>query len=151
MKRANTVKLFLTLHTIFFVVLAFLSYMAYDSYNSPLAHTDVPERFAMYSRMLTAATIFSFVILLILSNITFLRSGSGIYFLMTLLLFTVFTLLDYSYITENFSVFKRQNGLWEGGFSVAGIYGVIYCGGALLLTSANYLILKGYAGKHRLT
>ncbi|MBL7960327.1 hypothetical protein JNL27_08805 [bacterium] len=92
--------------------------------------------------ILTYAVPACFIVLMLFSNVVFIKSGQGRYFIFSYLFFAAFTILDYVLAGETYFDFTKRTGLWSGGFSIMGLAGLFLCFVAFILTLANYLILS---------
>lgn len=55
----------------------------------------------------------------------------------TFLYFGIFIVVRYVVLEQSFFQFKKANGLWEGGFSLAPVAAVIFCAAAAALIYSN--------------
>lgn len=85
-------------------------------------------------------TIFS-VLLLLISNIYFWRTGRGIFFFWSLLYF-IAGICFMSYLERARFHYMHQNGILSHRFTSGIMIPLILVTGAILITSINYLIIK---------
>lgn len=58
----------------------------------------------------------------------------------TFVYFAVFVVIRYVVLEQAFSQYKKSNGLWEGGFSLAPVAAVIFCAVAAVVVYANQFL-----------
>ena len=118
-----------------------LGYMSLAVLNrSDLRVADKINDFERYDNFLESAVQISFIALLILANWAYFRHLrlAKWAFLIALGFFSSFVLFDYIFIAEIIFHFKKENGFWKGGFSIAGLAGLLLCLVAALFVIANF-------------
>ena len=137
-------KIFFVSAIILTVILSYLSYHTVDALKSADSLDITLYDYHTYDSFLVLANPVSFVLLLILSNIGYLKHQRGSFFLITFCIFAVFATIDYAYISDEFFRFRKRSGLWKGEFSLSFLMGLFLCVIAGALTLINYLILATY-------
>ena len=141
MKSTFVKKTFWILFIIFFVTLAVLSFLTFNVIDVNEDVTQVVVRYDCYDAILTTLTPIFFLILLILSNIAFIKNDISYYFWMTLFLYVVFTLVDYVYISGVYLHYQKICGISTGEITIEGIRGLILCMIAVFICVINYFAL----------
>ena len=103
--------------------------------------TQVVVNYDFYDAILTSLTPIFFLILLIISNIAFMKNDISYYFWMTLFLYVVFTLVNYVYISGVYFHYKKICGVSTGEISIEGIRGLILCMITVFICVINYFTL----------
>jgi hypothetical protein len=129
---------FLTVSILSCFQLVYMSFSILD--RSDLLLADRVSDFMRYDNILISVIQISFIGLLVLANWGYFRQLrlTKWAFIIALSFFNFFVLLDYIFIAETFFHFKKQNGLWKGEFSIAGLAGLFMCFVATLFVVANY-------------
>ena len=141
MKSTFVKKTFWILFIIFFVTLAVLSFLTFNVIDVNEDVTQVVVRYDCYDAILTTLTPIFFLILLILSNIAFMKNDISYYFWMTLFLYVAFTLVNYVYISGVYFHYKKICGVSTGEISIEGIRGLILCMITVFICVINYFTL----------
>ena len=134
-------KTFWILFIIFFITLAVLSIMTFNVIDVSEDITQVVVNYDFYDAILTSLTPIFFLILLILSNIAFMKNDISYYFWMTLFLYVAFTLVNYVYISGVYFHYKKICGVSTGEISIEGIRGLILCMITVFICVINYFTL----------
>lgn len=138
----KTEKIYLGTAAVFVLVLSGWVYRALDVLKNYSSIESAQIAYHETSTALTYGTPAAFLILLILSNVIYFRSGQSRYFVYSYLVFAVFTVADYVFAGETYFHFIRNTGLWKGSFSVLGMAGLFLCFAAFILTVADYLVCQ---------
>ncbi len=77
------------------------------------------------------------------------KIGAGLYLFIATLFFVSFTLIDDLYFDDWFFTFRKAHGLWNGGFSVGGIMGIVYSLVVIAIGSFSYIGLRGMMKRRR--
>jgi hypothetical protein len=141
MKSTIVKKTFWILYILFFLILAVLSYKTFSVISLEEDVSIVIDRYTFYDAILTPAAPVFFLILLIISNLAFIRNNINYCIWMTLALYIVFTLINYVYISSLFFHYKKICGVWAGEISVASLQGFILCVIAIFICVINYVII----------
>ena len=141
MKSTIVKKTFWILFIIFLVTLAVLSIMTFNVIDVSEDVTQVVVNYDFYDAILTSLTPIFFLILLVLSNIAFMKDDISYYFWMTLFLYVVFTLVNYVYISGVYFHYKKICGVSTGEISIACVRGLILCMIAIFICVINYFTL----------
>ena len=141
MKTISVKKTFWILFILFFITLAVLSIMTFNIIDVSEDITQVVVNYDFYDAILTSLTPIFFLILLILSNIVFMKNDISYYFWMTLFLYVVFTLVNYVYISGVYFHYKKICGVSTGEISIEGIRGLILSMIAVFICVINYFTL----------
>jgi hypothetical protein len=134
-------RIFLMAMMVLLVLLSVLSFHILRTLNSDDSPDTILYEYHTYDSILVMANPIGFVILLVLSNVSYVRQSRGFFFLVTFLIFAIFTMMDYAYISDTFFHFRKRNGMWKGEFSIAFLMGVILCVIAGAVALVNYLVL----------
>ena len=84
--------------------------------------------------------------MLLISNAVYWCNKNAAYFLLTIIFAAIFT-ASYFEFEEQIFIFKKANGLWEGGFSMTYIFGIVQILMFILFVSINYWVIKKYRNK----
>ena len=141
MKLIAMKRVFWILFIIFFITLVVLSIMTFNVIDVSEDITQVVVNYDFYDAILTSLTPIFFLILLILSNIAFMKNDISYYFWMTLFLYVVFTLVNYVYISRVYLHYKEICGVSTGEISIEGIRGLILSMIAVFICVINYFTL----------
>ena len=141
MKLIAMKRVFWILFIIFFITLVVLSIMTFNVIDVSEDITQVVVNYDFYDAILTSLTPLFFLILLILSNIAFMKNDISYYFWMTLFLYVVFTLVNYVYISSVYLHYKEICGVSTGEISIEGIRGLILSMIAVFICVINYFTL----------
>ena len=141
MKTISVKKTFWILFILFFIALAVLSIMIFNVIDVSEDITQVVVNYDFYDTLLTSLTPIFFLILLVLSNVAFMKDDISYYFWMTLFLYVVFTLVNYVYISGVYFHYKKICGVSTGEISIEGIRGLILCMIAIFICVINYFTL----------
>ena len=141
MKTISVKKTFWILFILFFIALAVLSIMIFNVIDVSEDITQVVVNYDFYDTLLTSLTPIFFLILLVLSNVAFMKDDISYYFWMTLFLYVVFTLVNYVYISGVYFHYKKLCGVSTGEISIEGIRGLILCMIAIFICVINYFTL----------
>ena len=127
--------------TLFLITLAIFSYLSLSVISLDEDVRLVSERFKFYNTILTFATPLFFLILLFISNIAFYKNDISYYFWTSLLLYIIFTLINYIYICGEFFSYQKMCGFGAGEFSSDCLQGLVLCVFAIFLCVINYFSL----------
>ena len=83
---------------------------------------------------------FSSIVLLVFANILLWKTRRGWAMWTTLGYFTVFTLINYFWVDQNYFAFKKTHGLWQGEFSLSAITGVVLVIAAAVIVFVNHFL-----------
>lgn len=122
-----------------------LSWLAVTSLSTLLSGQAIDQIIEQHLRNNSALTLLvpaHFLLLVLLANLDFFRTGSALLFFLSALWFSVFTLFDYWVIGDAFFHFKKTHGLWKGEFSLGWIYGIFWCMTTTVLTALNYAAVR---------
>jgi len=134
---------FIVITAILFVAMVFFAYISDAGLTKDILPVKGAENFNRNTHYLNMINIIGFFIMLIYSNIYYWKKRQGgLLFIVTFILSTLFTNLYYTYLSEVFFHYKKVNGLWEGGFSLAPFFGFIITACILALVATNYVVLK---------
>ncbi len=123
------------------VVLVYLRYRYFQAQKSTafaaekvILLNDASDNFSNYGFIIC-------ILSLVLVNITSLKTKQ-LFWLLLPFLFTVFVAYAMSYQAENIFIFTKDNGMWEGGFSLSSLLSIIIIAVATILLTINYFVLK---------
>lgn len=146
MKFVLVEKVFLLLFTVIILFTAYRiihTHTVLEDTNSP---TTVVHIFDLNNDLLyNIVTIFS-IILLLLSNIFFWRTGRGIFFLWSVLYF-MGGIIALAILENARFYYIKQNGIGHGEFSSGFIVSVYLISIVIFLAMVNYLIIKRFRNK----
>lgn len=134
-------KTFWILYIVFFVALTVLSFLTFNAIDVSEDVMQVVLNYDFYDSILTLLIPICFLILLVLSNVAFMKNDISYFFLMTLFLYIVFMLVNYVYISGVYLHYKKICGISTGEISFAGIRGLLLCMIAIFICVINYFIL----------
>lgn len=120
-------------------VLSFFSLDSIKRFEEPLI---AQQQFLLYNGWLSKATPVAFIVLLVMALFVYRKTGFARFILLSNIIFIMFTLLDYLLFKENYFHFRQENNLWQGEFSVAGLFGIGFCLLAIALSLAGYLLVR---------
>jgi len=138
----NFPKLYLILASVSIVSLTTLSILSLWVLKSDLGLEIIVRRYQTYTDWLRSYNTALYILLLIISNIIYYRNSKKIFYYFTTIIFSLFCLFYWIYISEVYFHFKQVKGLWLGEFSLAGFVGI---GAALLAVAVsfvNFFIMK---------
>ena len=84
--------------------------------------------------------------MLVISNIIYWCNKNAAYFLLTIIVAAIFTAAYFEF-EEQIFIFKKANGLWEGGFSMTYMFGIVQILVFTLFVLINYWVIKQYRNK----
>ncbi|MFC2093928.1 hypothetical protein ACFLSV_08520, partial [Bacteroidota bacterium] len=117
------------------------SFLAFYAIDVSVDVTQVVVSYDYYDVFLTSLTPIFFLILLVLSNIAFMKNDISYFFWMTLFLYVVFTLVNSVYLSGVYFHYKKICGISAGDISSEGIQGLIVCMMAIFICVINYFTL----------
>ena len=120
-------KIFLLILAISIIAMSALTFFSYTWLQSVDKPANVAANFEFYSGFALTFLWISSLVMLILANALLWTNRSIWSLWTTFLYFAVFVLLNIFWLSELFFAYKKANGLWEGGFSLTGIFGAILC------------------------
>lgn len=136
-------------HSIFWGIaitgILILSIFTYLSKNAILSEDDAAENvknFYSYYHNLTKGNFIIFALLLFISNIMYVRQKYWDTFIWTGIIFFVFTLIDWWWLSEMVFHYKKTNKLWDGGSNLGPIVGIVISLLGMAITIINYYVLK---------
>lgn len=104
---------------IFLAVFMLLANMSLNESNVQAAS----RHFNQYKNIVSYATPIIFTLMLLLSSYLYIRKGHWFYYPLSFLFFSAFTIFDWFILTEKHFAFKKENGLWDGSFSIGYVLG----------------------------
>ena len=143
-------------HNIFFAIAAIgiitLSLFTYLSVNALQSSTDPKSNsfsFYQFHELLTKGNFILFVVLLITSNIMYIRQKFWDPFIWTALIFITFTVIDWFWLSEMIFHYKKHNNLWQGETNLGYIIGFVFAFLAFVVVIINFLILKIFTKENK--
>ena len=133
-------KLFFGSLIAFSLIVGGLLYRIFTVLNNYESVETVQFTYHDFGSFVTYGVPVTYLVLLILANFIFMKSGKSRYFAWSFFFFAVFTIVDYVFAGEAYFHFTKEAGLWKGGFSVTGFAGLFLCFVAFIVTMTNYLI-----------
>ena len=141
MKIAITDKLFLLLFSVIILFTAFWIYHTHDLLEDISSPTRVVKLFDLNNDLLyNIVTIFS-LMLLLLSNIFYWRSGNGIYFVWSVFYFMA-GIISLAILENARFYYTRQNGLLNGKLSSGFIVSAYLIIIVIIITLINFFIIS---------
>ena len=140
MKMAIIDRVFLLLLSVIILFTAFWIFHTHTVLQNDGPPTNVVRLFDLNNDLLyNIVTIFS-IILLLLSNIFYWRTGNGIYFLWSVFYFMA-GIISLAILDNARFHYTKQNGLWNGKFSSGFIVSVYLILIVIAITMINFLIM----------
>ena len=137
----NYKKLYLTLLIIGIIALSIISHFILSinlNQNSEL----IINEFLHYNKLFIYVNLFLFIILLIISNIIYFKSLSKDFFIFSVIMFIIFTLVNNfyfsSYILNNFSGY----GISIKNFNILKLIGIFSCLATVIVTAINFTTIR---------
>lgn len=141
MKIAITDRIFLLLFSVIILITAFWIYHTHTLLEDSGSPTRVVRLFDLNNDLLyNIVTIFS-LMLLLLSNIFYWRSGNGIYFLWSVIYF-VAGIISLAILENARFYYTRQNGLWNGKISSGFIVSAYLILIVVIITLIDFFIIN---------
>ena len=141
MKTAIIDRIFLLLFTIVSLCTAFWIFHTHTVLQNTGSPTTVVRLFDLNNDLLyNIVTIFS-IILLLLSNIFFWRTGKGIFFLWSVLYFMA-GIISLALLEDARFYYTKQNGLWNGKFSSGFIVSAYLILIVIFISLFNFFIIN---------
>ena len=142
MKTISSHKIFFAIAFIGIIVLSSFTFLAVNSLKSlENAHTN-SLNFQKYYGLLTKGYLILFAILLLVSNIMYIRNKVWATFIWTGIIFLAFTIIDWFWLSEMIFHYKKKNKLWEGESNLGYIVGFLFAFLSFCIIVFNYLTLK---------
>jgi len=133
-------RVFLLLLSVIVLFTAFWIFHTHTVLQNVGSPTNVVRLFDLNNDLLyNIVTIFS-IILLLLSNIFYWRTGNGIYFLWSVFYFII-GIISLAVLENARFHYTKQNGLWNGKFSSGFIVSVYLILIVIAITIINFLIM----------
>ena len=98
--------------------------------------------FYTYNRYLISGTFMLYFLLLIVSNIMYLRQKFRYPFIWTGILFTAFTMASWWWLSDKVFAYKKAHEMWQGEFNVGLLIGFFISILGIALLAGNFAILK---------
>lgn len=141
MKLAIIDRVFLLLLSVIILFTAFWIFHTHTVLENTGSPTTIVRLFDLNNDLLyNIVTIFS-IILLLLSNIFYWRTGNGIYFLWSVFYF-IAGVVSLAILENARFYYTRQNGLWNGKFSSGFIVSVYLILIIIIITLINFFIIN---------
>jgi len=141
MKTAIIDRIFLLLFTVVSLCTAFWIFHTHTVLQNTGSPTTVVRLFDLNNDLLyNIVTIFS-IILLLLSNIFFWRTGKGIFFLWSVLYFMA-GIISLALLEDARFYYTKQNGLWNGKFSSGFIVSAYLILIVIFISLFNFFIIN---------
>jgi len=138
----NFPKLYLVLATVSIISLTAFSVLSLWVLKSDLGLEMIVRRYQTYTDWLRSYNTAIYILLLIISDIIYYRNSKKIFYYFTTIIFSIFCLFYWIYISEVYFHFKQAKGLWLGEFSLAGFVGIGASLLAVVVSFANFFIMK---------
>ncbi len=117
--------------------LTYYSWSWLQSIGSPLAAV---EGYLYHSGNAWMFLWISSIALLVVANAVLVKSRLSCAMWTTFIYFAIFIVVRFVLLEQSFFQFKKANGLWEGGFSLAPVAAVIFCAAAAAVVYANQFV-----------
>jgi len=130
---------------VIFVILTLLVVISALTLASGGPVEEIVLKFESYTRILKPAILISTLVLVLLSNIKYWKWGKKVYFFLTFLFFCLFEGVYWFYLAESYFIFRKTNDLWDGGFSVNYIIGIVYIFVGAFVMMINWLLIRNAA------
>ena len=141
MKTAIINRIFLLLFTVVILSTAFWIFHTHTVLQNTNSPTTVVRLFDLNNDLLyNIVTIFS-MILLVLSNFFYWRTGNGIFFLWSVLYFMA-GIISLAILENARFYYTKQNGVWNGKFSSGAIVSAYLIGIVIIITILNFFIIN---------
>jgi hypothetical protein len=141
MKMAIIDRVFLLLLSVIILFTAFWIFHTHTVLQNTGSPTTIVRLFDLNNDLLyNIVTIFS-IILLLLSNIFYWRTGNGIYFLWSVFYFMV-GIISLAILENARFYYTKQNGIWNGKFSSGFIVSVYLILIVIAITIINFSIIN---------
>lgn len=134
-------KINIVINFLFIVILLFLAYKYNQIYDYNFT---AKEKVRLLNNATDNFSDFGFVICiisLIWTNVLVIKTKQLFWFVMPFL-FSVIVSVGMSWQLESIFIFKKQNELWEGSFSLSGLFAIVLILFALIVLGINYFILR---------
>jgi hypothetical protein len=134
-------RLFLLLLSVIILFTAFWIFHTHTVLENTGSPTTIVRLFDLNNDLLyNIVTIFS-IILLLVSNIFYWRTGNGVYFLWSVFYFIV-GVISLAILENAKFYYTKQNGIWNGKFSSGFIVSVYLILIVIIITIVNFLIIN---------
>lgn len=123
------------------VIMGSLTYYSWSWLQSIGAPRAAVDGYLYHSGLSWTFLWISAVALLVLANFVLGKYRRSWAMWTTLVYFGVFIIIRYFVLEQSFFQYKKANGLWEGGFSLAPVAAIIFCVAAAAIIYANQFAL----------
>ncbi|RLD60736.1 MAG: hypothetical protein DRJ01_09170 [Bacteroidetes bacterium] len=144
----NYKKIYIILLIVGIVSISIISYFIF-SIDTNQENLVVIDNYLFFNKLFVYCNLFIFVILLVLSNIIYFKNSSKDFFIITVVLFIIFGLLNSfifsNYIINNFSGY----GLSKKSFDILKLIGVFSCLATVIVTVINFTTIRNLKRKKK--
>lgn len=130
-------RIYLLVLAVCFAIMAALTYYSWSWLGSIGAPQAAADGYLYHSGHAWTFLWISSAALLILANVVLAKFRRSWAMWTTFVYFGIFIVVRYVVLEQSFFQFKKANGLWEGGFSLAPVAAVIFCAAAAALIYSN--------------
>lgn len=136
-------KIFLGLLAAAALAMSVLTYLQYSWLQSITKPADVAANYHFYDNIYSSVLWISSLILVIFGSVILWKQRKSWAMWISLAYFAVFVIIQTWWLGEMFFRYKKQNGLWQGEFSLGGLFGVLLCVvGVIIVFFAQFILLR---------
>lgn len=133
-------RIYLVSLAVFVATMTFFSYYSWTWLKSIGEPPAAVEGYLYHSGISWMFFWISSIALLIIANFVLGKYRRSWAMWVTFVYFAVFVIIRYVVLEQAFFQFKKSNGLWEGGFSLAPVAAVVFCTVAAVVVYANQFV-----------
>ncbi len=133
-------RIYLAALAICVATMVFFSYYSWSWLKSIGSPPAAVEGYQYHSELSWMFLWISSIALLIIANFVLGKYRRSWAMWVTFVYFAVFVVIRYVVLEQAFFQYKKSNGLWEGGFSLAPVAAVIFCAAAAVVVYTNQFV-----------